>query len=125
MPSGNSYVVDSLDPVNSAQREHKSISFAPFAAIFQKRICRIGAATGQIMERNLPGKEGLWGFFTDTHKAMHHSLAPGPDLDDLVASMIRHASRAIDALLDKDDEIEIDLYDWIRDMVTLASTDAI
>ena len=125
MPQGNTYVVNSIDLINSALRNYKTLSFAPFVATFLKRLCIPSAAASQIVDRNLFAEEGSWGLFTDTHNAMHCSLAPGPDLDDLIASVLWHISQAIEALLEGHDEIEVDLYAWVHHMITLASTDAV
>lgn len=125
MPQGSTYVINSLDLVNIAQRNWKTLSFAPFVATFLKRLCLPSRAASEIVDNNLFAEYGPWGLFTDTHNAMHQSLAPGADLDDLVRSMIVHISQSVEALLAEHDEAVVSLYDWIHDMVTLASTNAV
>ena len=125
MPQGNTYVVNSLDLVNAAQRNWKTLSFAPFVATFLKRLCSPSKAASEIVDRNLFAEDGSWGLFTDTHNAMHQALAPGPDLDELICLMLQRVSESLNSLLRHHDEIVIDLYKFIREMITLASTDAV
>ena len=121
MPHGKTYVVNSLDLVNSAQ----TLSFAPFVATFLKRLCLPSKAASHIVDNNLFAEDGPWGLFTDTHNAMHQALAPGPGLDELIASVVQHISGSLDGLLETRDEVVIDLYGWIHETITLASTNAV
>ena len=125
MPQGNTYVVNSLDLVNSAQRNWKTLSFAPFVATFLKRLCLPSKAASEIVDRNVYAEEGPWGLFTDTHNAMHQALAPGSDLDELICLMLQRVSESLNRLLEDHDEIVIDLYKLIRETISLASTDAV
>ena len=122
MPQGNTYVVNSLDLVNSAQRNWKTLSFAPFVATFLKRLCLPSKAATNIIDTNLYAEDGPWGLFTDTHNAMHQSLAPGPGLDVLICTVLQRVSDSLDRLLEQRDEVEIDPYISVRETITFAST---
>ena len=125
MPHGNTYVVNSLDLVNTAQRNWKTLSFNPFVATFLKRLCLPSETGLEIIDKNLFAEDGPWGLFTDTHNAMHQALAPGPGLDELIKSMLQDVSELLNGLLDGRNEVVIDLYKWVDQIITSASTNAV
>ena len=119
MPHEKAYVV------NSAQRNWKTLSFALFAVTFLKRLCLRSKTAFYTAGNHLVAEDGPWSLFTDTYNAMHQALAPGPSLDELVASVVQHISGSLDGLLETRDEVVIDLYVWIHETTTLASTNAV
>ena len=125
MPHVNMYIVNSLDLVSAVQRNWKTMSFAPFVATFLKRLCLPSKAASEIVDMNLFAEDGAWGLFTDTHNAMHQALAPGPHLDEMISSILESVCTYLERLLGDHGEATVDLYDWVRHMVTLASTDAV
>ena len=125
MPHGKTYVVNSLDLVNSVQRNWKTLSFTPFVAFFLKTLCKPSKIASDIVDRNIFAEDGPWGLFSDTHNAVYQALAPGPGLDELFASVVAYVSASLDELLGAGDEVVIDLYGWIHQIITLASTNAV
>lgn len=112
------YVVSSTEIVRLIQRNDKTISFDPllnvsiriFSGIKNKR-------TEQLMLDKSSGGEGL-------NAEIMHAMTPtliGEPLDRMNSIMMQTVGSFIGDLADKP---TIDLYRWVRDMITAASTEA-
>ncbi len=121
MLQGKVYVVTSPDLITALNRNTKAIAFNPFIAQIGKRITGHDEATGQIVQHNLNGEQGP-GYVIDVHDGIVAALAPGRTLENTIKPFLEEASTNFDALV-KDNEV--DLFAWMRQMVTLCSTRAI
>ena len=115
------YVVTDLDLINAVNRNSKILAFNPFIAQLGKRITGHDEATSQVVQNNLNGENGP-GYVTEIHDGTVSSLAPGEDLEQMTNAMLLEASLYLDAL---DCNTILDLFAWMKHMVTLASTKAI
>lgn len=121
MLTGKVYIVTSPNLVSAVNRNSKSLAFNPFIAQLGKRITGHDETTSQIVQRNLNGEQGS-GYVIEVHDGLVAALAPGVHLDNMVERMLQKASSYLDEL-DRSDEI--DLFVWMRRMVTMCSTAAI
>ena len=121
MLSRKVYVVTSPDLIAAVNRNSKSLSFNPFIAQLGKRITGHDETTSQIVQLNLNGENGP-GYVIDVHDGMVAALAPGRSLENMTEVMLHEASRCLESL---DDGVEVDLFAWMRNTVTLCSTRAI
>ena len=121
MLSGKVYVVTSPDLIAAVNRNSKALAFNPFIAQLGKRITGHDEATSQIVQHNLNGEQGP-GYVTEVHDRIVASLIPGTDLETMTEQYIREVIAKVDVL---DMDNDIDLFVWMRELVTLCSTRAI
>lgn len=120
------YVINSPNLIRSVQKQPKTLSFPPIAADFSKTACGSSKEADDIMQRNINGDEGDWGFSVAFYKILHPSLAPGPALDPMNRVMIEEVANSMDKLLDPHQGVRrLKLKEWIRHVVTIASTNSI
>lgn len=121
MLQGKVYVVTSPDLLTALNRNPKAIAFNPFIAQLGKRITGHDEATGKIVQHNLNGEQGSR-YVIEVHDGIVAALAPGRTLENMVKPLLEEASTYFDALV-KDNEV--DLFAWMRQLVTMCSTRAI
>lgn len=116
------YIVKSPSLAAAVDRHSKTVSFAPFVIQFAKRILvpskeGLEALTGDMTEGN-----GILGCRAETLKVMHTALAPGENLERTTQDMLHSLSRLLDFVFITEN---VDLFAWVKKLVTRASTDAI
>ena len=120
------YVVNSPELVLEVQRQTKSLSFQPFVAAMLPKLFLVDEDAMTIVKRNMDGEEGQWGLIPDTHRETWPVLAPGPQLDILVESMLTNLLPFLNQIADAEEtDVPIDLYAWVRHAFTLAGTDTL
>lgn len=107
--------------INSLKSQSQSYSFNPFIAQLGKRITGHDEVTGKIVQHNLNGEQGSR-YVIEVHDGIVAALAPGRTLENMVKPLLEEASTYFDALV-KDNEV--DLFAWMRQLVTMCSTRAI
>ena len=107
--------------INSLKSQSQSYSFNPFIAQLGKRITGHDEATGKIVQHNLNGEQGSR-YVIEVHDGIVAALAPGRTLENMIKPLLEEASTYFDALV-KDNEV--DLFAWMRQLVTMCSTRAI
>lgn len=120
MLQGKVYVVTSPDLLTALNRNPKAIAFNPFIAQLGKRITGHDESTGKIVRHNLNGEQGSR-YVIEVHDGIVAALAPGRTLENMVKPLLEEASTYFDALI-KDNEV--DLFAWMRQLVTMCSTRA-
>ncbi len=115
------YVVTSPTLVNAVNRNSRKIAFNPFIAQLGKRMTGHDEATSQIVQQNLNGENGP-GYVIDVHDGTVASLAPGKDLEEMTQAMLKQLPPYLDALAN---DVEVNLFEWTRNMVTMCSTRAV
>ena len=125
MPFGKIYVVNAPSLVAAADRQAKVISFAPFVVQFTKRLLVPSQAGVDAIAENLLEEKDSHGLRPETLKAMHHAMAPGPQLDCTTKMFFDSAERLLESAHAVARGETFDLFAWTRGLVTRASTDAI
>ena len=115
------YVVTSPNLVSAVNRNSRALAFNPFIAQLGKRITGHDEATGQIVQHNLNGEHGS-GYVINVHDGIVAALAPGKDLENMTQAMLENAEIRIKAL---EENSEVDLFVWTRQLVTICSTRAV
>lgn len=120
------YVVTSADLVTAVERNEKTISFWPFMTAMSPRLFDVGkhSRTMDIVNYNIDAKQGKTGVVHETHKGMHAEMAPGDNLDLMNQATLGVMEGFFNELA-VEGEAVVDLYDWIRPRLTIASTQAI
>lgn len=78
------YVINSPDLVLAVQKYTKMLTFDPFVVAMIPRIVNLAQRDLDIVKLNNDGSKGDWGFMHDTHRVMYSTLAPGPDLNQML-----------------------------------------
>jgi hypothetical protein len=126
MLSGRTYAITHPDLVAAVQRSPKIFSSNPFVLAVARRLCGCSQAAIDPVARDLDH----WGLLNETKRDMHAALAPGSNLDAMNVAMLENVALALaelDAELGAAGEggRVLDLYGWVRHVISLASTDAI
>lgn len=132
MPGGSKiYVITSIDLIGAVQRVPKILAFSPVEAKFAMTICASSKEANRILNMNINGDEGDWGYSMDYHKSLHPSMAPGPGLDAMNRVMIKNITISLDRLYPSGKDInrpmrkQIGLMKWLRHETTLATTNSV
>ena len=120
------YIVNSPELVVSVQRQTKSLSFQPFVAAMLPKLLLVDKDAMKIVKRNMDGNEGDWGLIPDTHRETWPAIAPGPQLDLMIQSMLSTLLPFLDEIAGTGEATaSTDLYAWARRAYTLAGTDTL
>ena len=112
--------------VTAVQRSTKARSFHPLVAAMASRLFQLDADAMAIMTRNMEGEDGEGGLIPDNHKATWQTLAPGPQLDTLIKTLLTEVLPFLDELsVSKCGNTSVDLLAWVRKTFTLAGTEAL
>ena len=79
----------------------------------------------EIATRNMDGDDGDSGLIPDTHRETWPTLAPGPQLDLMIQSMLSSLLIFLDEFAGVGEATTTDLYAWVRRAFTLAGTETI
>ncbi|QKX55204.1 uncharacterized protein TRUGW13939_02296 [Talaromyces rugulosus] len=113
------YVISSPSLMRSVQQNSKALSFDPFIEFSARRMAGLPASTIDLLKSKQASGNSL---FSDILHGMSPTLL-GEPLDRMNERMIRLLRPFIDGFGSSTSET-IDLYEWIRHAVTLASTDS-
>lgn len=116
------YVVNSLDMVGATQRNTKTLSFNPFLLWTSKAISQYDKAGLAVVDNNIEGAHGKWGYVPEMLEAVHQSLAPGPALDKMNHTILNKLCPSINGL---DDGDTFELSAWIRGLFSVCSLQAV
>lgn len=119
------YIVGAPQYITAISRAAKTISFTPFVSELGIRITGADQATRQIIERDLSGPNKRNGYVSQIHDQTIALLAAGPDLDQITRDMVGGCVTSLQARDGKSADATIDLYAFIRNLVTISSTTAI
>lgn len=121
VPGSRLYVVNSPQLIPAVQKLYKSISFAAIEAAAVANIFLVSKKGYDVIAHGLMDDGSYTGTFAT---AIHPALKPGTNLDN----MNRVAARTIAASLDElqaGGSKETNLFDWVRDQIILATSDAV
>jgi len=85
-------------------------------------ICQSSKVANDILSANVNGDEGFWGYSITFYKAIHAPLSPGFDLDAMNRVMAQKVAASIDQFRG---ENVVQLFEFIRHEITLATTDSV
>ncbi|KAK8015090.1 hypothetical protein PG990_008386 [Apiospora arundinis] len=125
MPGSRMYVV--TDPFLAAMvQRSKSLSFSPIIPDVTKRVLGLDKATVSIARRHLdPGPGETRGFLADIQDLVAQRMKSSGDLNTLsrnsVSALKSHVDKEQTYLMEHRAYKEIDLLEWVRHIVTLAT----
>lgn len=119
------YVVNSAELVLGVDRSSKDFSFAPYLVQFAARALHPTEDAIKKLSDNLDGGNIDPGLRIQTRKAMRESLAAGTSaLNTTTRELLQQISTFIDVEATSIDG-PIELFHWVRSMVTTVSTNAV
>jgi cytochrome P450 len=115
------HIVMSPDVAQSALR-NRSLSFDSFSMAFAKRV--LGATSENFLAQSYtPKNDKEECFNNEMHKVYHEPLQPGPALQETNGVMLREVARFMNKIGTEYERKE--LYGWLRDSFTVATTIAL
>lgn len=126
LPGQKMYVVTKPDLIQKVQKQHKVLAFPPVEAKFASTVCGVSPETQALLLQNVSGDDGDFGLSMESHAAMRAALKPGQQLDEMNRAMIHEIAVSLD-VLDPGHATtrQIDLYGWLRDIITAATTKSV
>lgn len=119
-------VVTSPELVTAVSRNAKSLSFNPFIAEIGVRLIRPEEKTRAIINDNLNGELGQWGYVLEVHDLIVTALGPGKDLDLMTHTMLMQSAAHLQTSAAAEfEQGPIKLYAWTRHLFTVCSTKAL
>ncbi|KAL8988911.1 MAG: hypothetical protein Q9177_002090, partial [Variospora cf. flavescens] len=118
------YVVTSPDLIQAVQKHARVLTFNPFVSFMSPRIFGVGKEVMAIINDNIDGERGNWGYLSESATGMHKALAPSESLDRMTRTMLDKLMDFVAPLAASKDGTELDLYKWVRTTFTVASTEA-
>lgn len=121
LPGIRMYIINSPKLIPAVQKLWRAISFAAVEAHTTATILLCSKAGNDEIGSGLMNDDSYIGQFMS---AVHPATKPGEQLDD----MTRTAIRTVATWLDKYQAVgsnEADLFEWVRDPITLATSDAV
>ncbi|KAI9649219.1 hypothetical protein NHQ30_001787 [Ciborinia camelliae] len=122
LPGVRLYVVNSPSLIPAVQRQYKDLAFPPLEAKGAMSVCGTSKITNDILNTNINGEEGDWGYSMTFYKAIHKPLAPGPDLDAMNRVMAQKVAASIDGIKG---QRTVPLFDFIKREIAIATTDSV
>ncbi|OAG04304.1 cytochrome P450 [Paraphaeosphaeria sporulosa] len=122
LPGARLYVINETSLIPSVQRQYKTLAFPPLQAKLAMNVCGSSQTANDILNTNVNGDEGFWGYSITHYKAIHPPLFPGPGLD----AMNRVMAQKITTSLERIQSSEVfRLFDFVKREVTRATTDSV
>lgn len=119
------YVVTSPELVAAVSRNSKSLSFNPFISEIGARLLRPDEKTKAIINDNINGELGQWGYTMEVHDLTVAALGPGKDLDLMTRAMLIQSAAHLNSCDAEFAQGPIKLYAWTRHLFTLCSSKAL
>ncbi len=119
------YVVTNPDLVVAVSRNSKSLSFNPFISEIGVRLTQPDEKTRAIINDNLNGELGQWGYVKEVHDQIVIAMSPGKDLDSMTQTMLIQSASHLQSSEAEFARGPIKLYAWSRHLFTLCSTKAL
>lgn len=125
------YVVNSPEVITTVSARSRHTSFKPTMIRTTATLAGHKGNARKLMFKNIDEPEvgRVDGWFQDMHKLVLKTLAPGPVLEDLILAFLPRYDSHIASLHRKvaqsPDLIQIDLYQWICEAMTVSISDAV
>ncbi|PVH97623.1 putative 25-hydroxycholesterol 7-alpha-hydroxylase [Periconia macrospinosa] len=122
LPGARLYVVNSTSLIPSVQRQYKTLAFPPIEAKLAMNVCGSSKTANDILNTNVNGDEGFWGYSITHYKALHPALFPGPGLDAMNRVMARKVTMSLSRIQKPK---STGLFDFIKQEITHATTESV
>ncbi|KAH7088269.1 cytochrome P450 [Paraphoma chrysanthemicola] len=122
LPGSRLYVINCISLIPHVQKHFKTLAFPPIEAMAAKNVCGSSKVANDILDTNVNGDDGPWGYSITHYPAVRVPLLPGPGLDAMNRVMAQKVAASIDGM---SNEIHVKLFKFISHEITLATTDSV
>ncbi|EAT85804.2 hypothetical protein SNOG_07153 [Parastagonospora nodorum SN15] len=124
LPGSRIYVVNSPALMSAVQKQYKALAFMPLVADASVKVSRFSKTASDIINMNINGDDGNWGYVMTFHDAIQPSLAPGTHLDAMNRIMLGLVAQTFNGLKEEA-PTTVKLFDWVQHQITLATTGSV
>lgn len=121
LPGARMYIVNSTGLIPVVQRLYRTVSFAAIEAQAATNICSLSKPANDVVAQGLMEDDSYTAKFAS---AIHPALAPGANLDAMNRNAAQSIARSLDNL-QKEGGRTANLFDWVRDEMIMATTNAV
>ncbi|KAI4095287.1 MAG: hypothetical protein LQ339_007284 [Xanthoria mediterranea] len=119
------HVVNSPDLIMAVQKTPRIYDFSVFATTMLPRLFDLDKEAMKLASTNVDHPGGSWNFIVETSRIFHRCLSPGPSLEKMERAALTAILGHLDELASKPDGVVLDLFAWLRTMMTVSSTEAL
>lgn len=119
------HIINSPDLVVAVQKNPKVYDFSVFAIAMLPRLFDLDSKTMRLASTQIDHPGGSWNLVVETSRIMHRCLAPGPSLESMERLALTKMLRYFDELGNKPGDTVLELFAWLRTVMTIASTEAV
>jgi len=117
------YIINSTDLIPAVQKYYRILDFAPMEAKVAITVMGASPAGKKVLIKKVDGVEDFsYAILFD--KAIHSAVSPGPGLDAMNRKSVQNVSDVLDELASETPRT-IRLFEWVKEQITLATTDAV
>jgi len=124
LPGSRLYVVNSPSLISAVQKQHKALAFMPLVADASVKVSRFSKTASDIINMNINGNDGNWGYVMTFHDAIQPSLAHGMQLDAMNRTMLGLVAQSFNRPREEA-PTTVKLFDWVQHQITLATTGSV
>lgn len=121
LPGTRMYIVNSTALIPVVQRLYRTVSFGAIEAQAAANICSLSKPANDVVAQGLMDDDSYTAKFAS---AIHPALTPGPNLDAINRNAAQSIACSLDSL-QKEGGRTVNLFDWLRDEIILATSDAV
>lgn len=123
MFGGRLYIVTSPKLANSIQKHYKAFSFWFIEATFSIKLGSLNSKTAALLLHNAAGREEGSSMMMDGLKGTHAAMISG--LNRMNQTVLTFLNNSLNQVAKKELETEVDLWKWVENNITLATSTAI
>ena len=109
----------------AVQRTPRIYDFSVFATTMLPRLFDLDREAMKLASTNVDHPRGSWNFIVETSRIFHRCLSPGPSLDKMERAALTAILGYLDELEPKSNGAVLNLFAWLRTMMTVSSTEAV
>ncbi|KAL8975988.1 MAG: hypothetical protein Q9205_007921 [Flavoplaca limonia] len=118
------HIVNYPDLIIAVQKNPRIYDFSVFASMMLPRLFDLDKKTMELASRDLPYPGGSWNLIVETSRIFHRCLSPGPSLEKMEQAALTRILGYLNELASDSDGVVLDLFAWLRTMMTVSSTAA-
>ncbi|KAL8997833.1 MAG: hypothetical protein Q9169_003006 [Polycauliona sp. 2 TL-2023] len=119
------HVINSPDLILAVQKVPRVYDFSVFATAMLPRLFDLDSKAMELASANMKHPGGSWNFVVETSRVFHRCLSPGPSLEKMERAALTGIVGYLNELASEPNGVVVDLFAWLRTMMTISSTGAL